>query len=851
MEKSLLKDLLIGKYLRIKMLGGDIEYRRKAMLLIILNYLAIVMLAAFASLSLIRGDHVHASINAAILLLVFLGFLRMRLRGNLSTGAYLIIVLLCLQFLSDFRSDINRAMWSFTIPVICFFLLGARRGTVCVSIYWALAVLSMGFPPAKNYPLDFKIRFLAIFFCVTFFSYFFEKVRQQTQKLLQKSHLRSRIQRDIALALGEEEDMKKALNRVFEIVVRIETVDCGGIYFVDRNSGALALFVHRGLSDEFIKAVSFFPADSQNTRLVMKGTPVYSQHRGLGIPVSGEGKKENLKAFALLPIQNRGNVVAVMNLASHVHGEIPMEIRSLLESITVNIGNAISRLITIRDLHELSSRNDAILAAVPDIIMQVDTNKVYTWANKAGYVFFGEDVIGKPADFYFEGEQDTYLKVEPVFSGNEEVIYIESWQRRKDGAKRLLAWWCRVLKDESGAAVGALSSARDVTESRSLEDQFRQAQKMEAVGQLAGGVAHDFNNQLSIISGFAELIRDKVTDDATISRYADNILLTAKRSADLAGQLLAFSRKGKFRSVPIDVHTIISEVVNILKHTIDRKITIRQQLNASPAVITGDPTQLQNALLNIALNARDAMPEGGDLIFATECAVLDKSYYAVKKYVIAPGRYVRISVTDSGFGMDAETQSHLFEPFFTTKEKGKGTGMGLPAVYGIVKNHKGAINVYSESGHGTTVKLYLPAAEAEAGETIVEAPKAPATDRKLNILFVDDEEMMREMAQEMLQVFGHSVLLSENGQAAVELYKESFTSIDLVILDIIMPVMGGRAAFGALRRINPAVRVILSSGYSINEEAQQIIDEGALGFVQKPFTSSQIAEAIRKAFLRC
>jgi two-component system cell cycle sensor histidine kinase/response regulator CckA len=681
MKMIFLKNLLVGKSLRAKMADGDIEYQRKATILIILNYLAIVMLTMFTCLAIAQGSHFQAYANGSVFLLVLLGFILMRRRGNLTIGAYIIIVLLCLKFLLDFGTDTNRAMWSFTIPVVSFFIIGIRGGIVCISVYWTLLVLAMKFTAAADFSMDFKIRFIAIYFCVTLFAYFLEKVRQQTQGLL----------------------------------------------------------------------------------------------------------------------------------------------------------------------HELSSRNDAILAAVPDIIMQVDNNKIYTWANKAGREFFGDDVIGKEARYFFEGAQDTYLKTDPLFSGNEEVIYVESWQRRKDGTKRLLAWWCRVLKDTGGTVIGALSSARDITENRAIEDQFSQTQKMDAIGQLAGGIAHDFNNQLSIITGFAELIRNKTTGNEMLSRYADNILQTARRSADLTGQLLAFSRKGKYRSIPVDVHRIVAEVVNILIHTIDKRITIRQQFKAGTAVTTGDPTQIQNAFLNLALNARDAMPDGGNLTFATELTTLDRSYHDMKKYVISPGQYIIVSITDSGMGMDAETRSHLFEPFFTTKEKGKGTGMGLPAVYGIVKNHKGAIHVYSEPGRGTTIKIYLPAAGIEARDDQAEVPKMPAMNSKLNILFVDDEQMMREMAKEMLQGFGHTVLLCDNGQAAVDRYKESWKSIDLVILDIIMPVMGGRAAFTALRRINPKVKVILSSGYSMNDEAQQIIDEGALEFVQKPFNSSQIAEAIYHA----
>jgi two-component system, cell cycle sensor histidine kinase and response regulator CckA len=388
-----------------------------------------------------------------------------------------------------------------------------------------------------------------------------------------------------------------------------------------------------------------------------------------------------------------------------------------------------------------------------------------------------------------------------------------------------------------------VSSARDITDDRVVEEQLRQAHKMEAIGQLAGGVAHDFNNQLTSIMGFADLIRHSAAGGKDLSEYADGILLSANRAADLTRQLLAFAHKGKYQTVWVDIHQVIGEVFTVLQHTIDKKITLKQHLGASPSEVRGDPSQLHTAFLNVALNARDAMPDGGELTFSTELVTIDKVQY-VQPFDLCPGMYCVISVRDTGTGMDAETQKHLFEPFFTTKEK--GTGMGLPAVYGIIKVHHGAVQVESQRGRGTTVRIYLPVlhdvkgpAHAQDADTAVyTSPKG------LRVLFVDDESGVRRMAVELLKFLGHTAIVCENGLQAVEYYRNAWESVDLVVLDMIMPEMGGKETFRALKKINPAVKAILSSGYSLEGEAAQILREGVLGFIQKPYTAAGFAELL-------
>ncbi len=424
--------------------------------------------------------------------------------------------------------------------------------------------------------------------------------------------------------------------------------------------------------------------------------------------------------------------------------------------------------------------------------------------------------------------------------------------RIRDGSYKYVLSTSRVVT-EGGQAIGLTGTITDISdqkrmeqEKKQIESQLFQAHKMEAIGQLAGGVAHDFNNMLAGIMGNAEILAMKLSNEPALLGLVERIISSSEHAAILTKQLLSFSRKGKYQMIPVNIHKIIGEVVSILSNTVDRKIRIKQFLKAGQYTILGDPTQLQNAFLNLGLNARDAMPQGGELIFSTELAELDKNYLNAHHYKLEPGRYLQISVTDTGTGIDQNTKEHLFEPFFTTKEPGKGTGLGLASVYGIVKNHSGSIEVYSELGHGTTMKIYLPVTEAEVEEI------GPATEYQDNtgterILLVDDEEMIRVMASQILAGLGYKVKTCQDGQEAVEYYRENHQQIDLVILDMIMPQLNGREAFAEMKKINPDIKALLSSGFSADGEAQEILKEGVKDFVQKPFRIAELMSKVRKA----
>jgi PAS domain S-box-containing protein len=384
--------------------------------------------------------------------------------------------------------------------------------------------------------------------------------------------------------------------------------------------------------------------------------------------------------------------------------------------------------------------------------------------------------------------------------------------------------------------------ATDVTDHKKLETELRQSEKMRAIGQLAGGVAHDFNNQLAGILGYASMLESRV-EDPKLVEYARGIITASKRSAELTQKLLDFSRKGRMLAMPVSAHGMIQEVSSMLGHSIDKRIRILQNLTAEWDVVLGDPTQLENALLNLCLNARDAMPDGGELMLRTQNVTLREEDLLVSHNQIPPGKYLAIVVSDTGCGIKEEILPHIFEPFFTTKESGQGTGMGLAAVFGAVKSHHGGIEVYSEPNQGSAFTIYLPVSEESADFSYAGTPSG-VVQKGTRILLVEDEEFIRKVMMEMLTDLGYAVETCSNGEEAVQYYKTHWEEVDLVFLDMIMPKMNGREAFLEMKKINSDIHAILLSGYGQNQEVQEMIDQGMHGFIQKPVGQAELAAKI-------
>lgn len=402
------------------------------------------------------------------------------------------------------------------------------------------------------------------------------------------------------------------------------------------------------------------------------------------------------------------------------------------------------------------------------------------------------------------------------------------------------------LRDASGEIVAVLGMYDDITMNKRLEEQLRQAQKMESIGQLAGGIAHDFNNLLGGIMGFAELLQDSLQDDPSLLTCTQEIIDTSQRAADLVSQLLAFSRRSTTNMERLSVHEIVDKAVKLLEHSIDRRIVIERTLEANPDEVMGDATLLQNAVLNLAVNARDAMPDGGVLTFKTSLITLNRDFCLVQNPGVCPGNYLELSVIDTGVGMDESVQRQVFEPFFTTKAVGKGTGLGLAAVYGIIKEHRGTIALESQPNQGSRFTLYLPLATTES--PIKSEPRHVAGRHgDKDILLVDDEVALRKIGGRILRELGYEVTTATNGKEAIEIYTARGHQIDLVLLDMVMPIMNGEETIRKLRELDPQVRILVTSGYSLNTGIGELPQDIVCGFVQKPYRREQLADAIAQA----
>ncbi len=551
------------------------------------------------------------------------------------------------------------------------------------------------------------------------------------------------------------------------------------------------------------------------------------------------------------PIRHNLHIWAIPILIGSYWMELRNRLREVLRKSQDDLE---ARLKAQASLQSNQERYRTLVDNLPVGISLVDKEFRITMVNrKMGELFqrSTESFVGQFCHDQFESCKEQW----PSCSGTQKVLpqqihQFETEGNRADGRHFAAHLTVVPLPEQNGQAIGFIELVEDITEKKQteaenqrLQEHLRHAEKMEAVGYLAGGIAHDFNNQLTGVLGYAEMLVLRL-EDKKLTAYAQNIIESANRSAALIEQLLAFGRKGKYLCVPVAIEQIVGEVTSLLERSIDKRIEIHQNLHDGTTRVLGDPNQLQSALLNIALNARDAMPDGGKLSFEIEPFKPSPDWTHAKIYAERQTEveYLRVSIADTGCGMDAEVMSRIFEPFFTTKEMGKGTGMGLASVYGTMTNHNGHIDVESSIGKGTTFHLYLPLATSDLQR---DQPKfCTLITGKARILLVDDERIVRGVAAEMLQSLGYQVYECEDGQQAVEYYRQAWREVDLVILDMIMPVMDGRDTFIAMQQINPDVRVILCSGYSLDDRVHSILEEGKIGFVGKPFTVRELSERV-------
>ncbi len=500
-----------------------------------------------------------------------------------------------------------------------------------------------------------------------------------------------------------------------------------------------------------------------------------------------------------------------------------------------------------RGLREANERLAAVIQSSPLAIYTLDpTGSVRTW-NRAAEALYGwraEEVIGRPLPTIAQDTED-HLRLRHRVLRGEALRGVEVTRGRKDGTPVNISLSVAPLHDAAGRVTGMLSIAADLTELRQLEGQYRQAQKMEAVGRLAGGIAHDFNNLLTAIIGTTALVLEDLGLESRVRLDIQEIEKAAKQAAGLTRQLLIFSRQQVLEPRALDLNALVGNLEKMFHRLIGEDIELRTKLAAALGAVRGDPGQLEQAIVNLVVNARDAMPKGGRLTIETADVELDRSYVAAH-VPTQPGRYVLLAISDTGVGMDDATKARLFEPFFTTKEPGRGTGLGLATVYGIVKQSGGYIWAYSELGHGTTFKIYLPrvAETPAAPESTTASPTALRGSE--TVLVVEDQDDVRKLTKRVLEARGYAVLAARHGAEALEIIAHHPTQIHLMITDVVMPGMNGREVAQLACAKRSDLKVLFVSGYTGEAVLQHRLLEPGVAFLQKPFTPDALARKTRE-----
>ncbi|MFC1821112.1 response regulator [Thermodesulfobacteriota bacterium] len=509
------------------------------------------------------------------------------------------------------------------------------------------------------------------------------------------------------------------------------------------------------------------------------------------------------------------------------------------ESTPLGVEKVHARAIT-RELLTVNHHYEIMLGRMKEGILETSPDGRIVYANPEAISQMGlpeEKLLGSKLGEHFHQEERGRLEnllgtmteksksvtTDSVFALNGKKLTIAPTPLKKEGQ-------------------GSIIILNDVSERKKIEEQLQQAQKMEAVGTLAGGIAHDFNNLLMAVQGNISLILFNMEPTNPDYERLKNIEKQVHKGARLTNQLLGYARKGRYEIIPISLNRLIEDTAETFART-TKEIEIHRDLAEGLMPIEADQGQIEQVLLNLYVNAADAMEGGGDLYLKT----INISHEEMKDklYEPKPGKYIQLIVTDTGIGMEKETMDRIFEPFFTTKDMGRGTGLGLASVYGIVKGHAGYIEVESKKEQGTTFRIYLPAAKAESTKNEVK-PQRKMVQRKESILLVDDEDMIVDIGKELLSALGYSVFIAGDGNEAIEIYRRNQEEINLVLLDMVMPGLSGGETYNLLKEIDPDVKVLLSSGYSIDGEATKILDRGCNGFIQKPFSMKMLDQKIRE-----
>jgi two-component system cell cycle sensor histidine kinase/response regulator CckA len=672
---------------------------------------------------------------------------------------------------------------------------------------------------------------------------------KKAQQALEQGNLDLLFLNEVSQAVTSTLDLSEVLTKLMARINDVLGMEAASILLVDEPTGELVFATAAGGGAEQVKGLRLQPG---------QGIAGWVAQQGQTLMVSDVREDPRFypeidrisgfvtRSVLCVPLKIKGRVVGVVEALNKAEGTFTPHDRHLLEAMAPTAAIAIENAQFYQALWE-SEETYRTLSESSLVGVYLIQDDLFCYVNRQLADLFGytqDELTDLKGPLDLVALEDRLLVKDNLrrrLEGEVESAHYTFRGLRKDGTIFDVEVFGAVTLYKGRPAI--LGTLLDITERNQLEEQLRRSQKMEALGTLAGGIAHDFNNILGGILGYASFIHTQMTTDNPFRDDVETIIHSAQRAAELTNQLLAFARGGRPETRPVDVCGIIHEVVKLLDRTVDKSIVIEPRRASELPAVEGDPVQLQQMLLNLCLNACDAMPAGGILTIEAQNAPLDTVRTLPD---LNPRDYVHLIVTDTGMGMDAEAMSHLFEPFFTTKREQTGSrhsGLGLAMVYSIVHNHGGDVHAESELGRGSTFHVYLPASRRPVAPPNgqVEAP-AGGTE---TILVVDDEEVIRDVAQRILCSAGYTVLMAENGVQAIEVFRQRHKEISLVILDMIMPEMGGAETFARLRGIDPQVRALLSTGYSREGQAEDILEAGVQGFLQKPYTVEDVLHKVR------
>ncbi len=673
------------------------------------------------------------------------------------------------------------------------------------------------------------------FFSVVFSLKYARQLDEQRRQLLAISTIAEAVNRSVELDHVLQSALTKAtelLNTRFGWIYLLE----GDRLVMKSSKGTSKDFVHLSTNNNVPTSSWLHQPRVQRERLTDSLGSIDDALKELGI-----------QFWASIPLRSKDAVLGALMVAGEEFDMFTAKQAELMEAF----GNQISVALNNAKLFDRMKRSELMYFDLfensPDIYFSINRDHIITGCNTTGARMLGfekEIIIGEKFENFFIPEEQSALQeiLIRMFVEGRGVKDLEEQMVRKEGGPFYVNVNTSLVFDEKGKTSHARIVARDISQRKKMESAILHAQKIDSIGNLAGGIAHDFNNILAAVLGSASIMRRHMKEDHDLAKYVQIIEGAARRGSSLTRQLLTFARKTENVVKSVELHPLIEETLGLFERSGSKEIEVDKEFTAEPLNTNGDEGQIQQAILNILLNAREALPNGGKITITTKNTIADA--HTVSQFTsVRAGRFAAITIADTGIGMDAKMKSRVFEPWFTTKEF--GTGLGLSVVYGVVQSHGGFINLESEVGRGTSFTMYLPGSDAKAKVTAVNRRPRLARGSE-NILIIDDEVSLCEIAKDMLSNLGYSVSYVHDGKAGVEMYRTRRASLDLVLMNMNMPLMGGRETFRQLRNINPELPIMIVTGHG-----RAVVDESAWsteisGYLQKPFQLEDLATKVRQ-----